>query len=133
MHCFILTAPYAVLSKLAALRLEYVHYRLNWAEKGVVNARRILLHYMTISSFYDELDALLQFNYETCRTAEIGCTLSRMRALPSKLGGKRCIWDETELLGRKYWHYQPIRTATGHRIYLRIDSTATLRCFYIGA
>ena len=35
MHCFNLTAPYAVLPKLAALRLECVHYRLNWAEKGV--------------------------------------------------------------------------------------------------
>ena len=46
---------------------------------------------MTISSFYDESDALLQFNCEICRTAEIGCTLSRMRALPPKLGGKRCI------------------------------------------
>ena len=36
MHCFNLTAPYAVLTKLVALRLECVHYRLNWAEKGVV-------------------------------------------------------------------------------------------------
>ena len=35
MHCFNLTAPYAVLTKLVALRLECVHYRLNWAEKGV--------------------------------------------------------------------------------------------------
>ena len=41
---------------------------------------------VTISSFYDELDALLQLNYEICRTGEIGCTLSRMRALPPKLG-----------------------------------------------
>ena len=37
MHCFNLTAPYAVLTKLVALRLECVHYRLNWAEKGVLN------------------------------------------------------------------------------------------------
>ena len=44
---------------------------------------------LTISSFYDELDALLQFNCELRRTAEIGCTLSRMHALPPKLGGKR--------------------------------------------
>ena len=36
MHCFNLTAPYAVLTKLVALRLECVHYRLNWAEKGVL-------------------------------------------------------------------------------------------------
>ena len=35
MHCFNLTAPYAVLTKLVALRLECVHYRLNWAGKGV--------------------------------------------------------------------------------------------------
>ena len=35
MHCFNLTAPYAVLTKLVALRLECVHYRLNWVEKGV--------------------------------------------------------------------------------------------------
>ena len=35
MHCFNLTASYAVLTKLVALRLECVHYRLNWAEKGV--------------------------------------------------------------------------------------------------
>ena len=34
MHCFNLTAPYAVQTKLVALRLECVHYRLNWAEKG---------------------------------------------------------------------------------------------------
>ena len=38
MHCFNLTAPYAVLTKLVALRLECVHYRLNWAEKGVVDS-----------------------------------------------------------------------------------------------
>ena len=47
---------------------------------------------MTKSSFYDELDALLQFDCEICRIAEIGCTLSRMRALPPKLGGQRCIF-----------------------------------------
>ena len=46
---------------------------------------------MTKLSFYDELDALLQFNCEMCRNAEIGCTISRMRALPPKLGEKRCI------------------------------------------
>ena len=45
---------------------------------------------MTKSICYDELDALLQFNCEICRNAEIGCTISRMRALPPKLGGKRC-------------------------------------------
>ena len=48
---------------------------------------------MPISNFYDELDALLQFNCEICRTAEIGCTLSRMRALPPKLGGKGVAHD----------------------------------------
>ena len=35
----------------------------------------------TISSFYDKLDALLQFNCEICGTAEIGCTLSRISAV----------------------------------------------------
>ena len=35
MHCFHLIVPYAVLSNSAALFLEYVHYRLNWSEKGV--------------------------------------------------------------------------------------------------
>ena len=35
MHCFNLTAPYTVLTKLVALRLECVHYPLNWAEEGV--------------------------------------------------------------------------------------------------
>ena len=35
MHCFNLTVRYAVLTKLGALYPEYVHFRLNWAEKGV--------------------------------------------------------------------------------------------------
>ena len=35
MHCFNLTAPYAVLTKLVALRLECVHYRPKLGGKGV--------------------------------------------------------------------------------------------------
>ena len=35
MHCFNLTVRYTVLPKSGALYPECVHYRLNWAEKGV--------------------------------------------------------------------------------------------------
>ena len=42
MHCFNLTAPYAVLTKLVALRLECVHYRLNWAGRYITICRDIL-------------------------------------------------------------------------------------------
>ena len=66
-------------------------------------------------SFYDELDALFQFNCAICRTDEIGCTPSRMRALPPKLGGKRCK--------NLYPHHRHIRTfglhmKTNHLTYL---------------
>ena len=36
MHCFNLTVIYALLPKSSALYPECVHYRLNWAEKGVL-------------------------------------------------------------------------------------------------
>ena len=36
MHCFNLTVRYAVLPKQGALYPECAHYRLNWAEKGVL-------------------------------------------------------------------------------------------------
>ena len=55
-----------------------------------MNARRIVLHYDDIK-LWTKLDALLQFSCEKCHTAQIGHTLSRMRALPPKLGGNRCI------------------------------------------
>ena len=38
------------------------------------------------------LSALLRSHYAICRTLEIGWTLSRMCALPLKLGGKRCTY-----------------------------------------
>ena len=43
MHCFNLTVRYAALPKLGALYPECVHYRLNWAEKGVLPVNTRLL------------------------------------------------------------------------------------------
>ena len=51
---------------------------------------------VTISSFYDELDALLQFNCEICRTAEIGCTLSHgcQMGRTQRGNGTRCYTSD---------------------------------------
>ena len=77
MHCFNLTASYAVLTKLVALRLECVHYRLNWAEKGVVGffsmKDRLVMKVSYIANSYEKMqECSLKFeNYDITNSYKI--------------------------------------------------------------
>ena len=119
MHCFNLTVIYAVLPKSGAHYPECVHYRLNWAEKGVIRHKSLissqckrirrafttpafttLMHYaenecaMPIRLHCNELRALCLTTNALCRTstAESGALLLKSVLIVYFWPKKRCIW-----------------------------------------